>query len=133
MDISRGTAMRRHIFIGDIHGCFDEVTVLLSRLKVTPDDVIVATGDLTRKGPAPDRCIELWRDRGYLTVLGNNDAKMLARAPRWRSRLFARRPDRVVLRRPDLLAEIARWPLLLEFFEVGVVVVHGGVLPDGSC
>ena len=24
-------------------------------------------------------------------------------------------------------------PLLLEFFEVGVVVVHGGVLPDGSC
>jgi predicted phosphodiesterase len=125
--------MRRHIFIGDIHGCIDEVTELLSLLEVTGADVVVATGDLTRKGPAPDRCVELWRDRRYLAVLGNNDAKMLKRARQWRSRVFAGRADRVVLRRDDLLAEIARWPLLLEFVEAGVIVVHGGVLPDGSC
>jgi len=125
--------MRRHIFIGDIHGCFEEVTELLSLLEVKPEDVVVATGDLTRKGPAPDRCVELWRDRRYLTVLGNNDVKMLTRAKRWRSRIFARRADRVVLRRPDLLTEIARWPLVLEFNEARVNVVHGGVLPDGSC
>ena len=124
--------MRRHIFIGDIHGCFDEVTELLSLLDVKPEDVVVATGDLTRKGPAPDRCIELWRDRRYLTVLGNNDVKMLTRAKKWRSRIFARHADRVVLRRPDLLTEIARWPLLLEFTEARVIVVHGGVMPDGS-
>src|SRR5437899_2279859 len=134
MDISRGVmAMRRHIFIGDIHGCFDEMTELLERLEVTPNDVVVATGDLTRKGPAPERCIELWRNRRYLTVLGNNDAKMLARGAHWHSRLLAARADRVVLRRADLIAEIARWPLLLEFVEIGVMVVHGGVLADGSC
>jgi diadenosine tetraphosphatase ApaH/serine/threonine PP2A family protein phosphatase len=124
--------MRRHIFIGDIHGCIDEVTELLSRLDVTANDVVVATGDLTRKGPASDRCIEVWRDRRYLSVLGNNDVKMLRRAKRWRSRIFARHSDRVVLRRPDLLEEIARWPLLLEFVDAGVIVVHGGVMPDGS-
>jgi serine/threonine protein phosphatase 1 len=133
MDISRAAMMRRHIFIGDIHGCFDEATELLSQLEVTADDVVVATGDLTRKGPAPDRCVELWRDRRYLTVLGNNDVKMLTPARRWRSRLFARRADRAVLRRGDLIEEISRWPLLLEFVEAGVIVVHGGVLPDGSC
>ena len=125
--------MRRHIFIGDVHGCFDEVTELLAKLEATPNDVVVATGDLTRKGPSPDRCVELWRDRGYLTVLGNNDAKMLARGAHWRSRFFATHADRVVLRRPDLLAEIASWPLLLEFVDVVVMVVHRGVLPDGSC
>ena len=125
--------MRRHIFIGDVHGCIDEVTELLSLLEVTPGDVVVATGDLTRKGPAADRCVELWRDRRYLSVLGNNDAKILSRARRWRSRMFARRADRVVLGRGDLIAEIARWPLMLEFVEAGVIVVHGGVLPDGSC
>lgn len=125
--------MARHIFIGDIHGCIDEVTELLSRLDVTPADVVVATGDLTRKGPAPDRCVELWRDRRYLTVLGNNDVKMLERSKQWRRRLFAKRADRLVLKRADLVAEIARWPLMLEFVEAGVIVVHGGVLPDGSC
>lgn len=123
--------MRRHIFIGDIHGCIDEVTELLERLDVMPEDVVVATGDLTRKGPAPDRCVALWRDRSYLTVLGNNDVKMIQRARGIRA-CFARRADRVVLRRPDLIAEIARWPLLLEFSDAGVIVVHGGVMPDGS-
>ena len=125
--------MRRHIFIGDIHGCFDEVTELLEQLEVGSTDVVVATGDLTRKGPAPDRCVELWRDRRFLTVLGNNDAKMTARAERWRSRTFALHSDRVILKRPDLIEEIARWPLLLEFVEAGVIVVHGGVMPDKSC
>lgn len=123
--------MRRHIFIGDIHGCIDEVTELLERLDVMPEDVVVATGDLTRKGPAADRCVALWRDRSYLTVLGNNDVKMIQRARGIRA-WFARRADRVVLRRPDLIAEIARWPLLLEFSDAGVIVVHGGVMPDGS-
>jgi diadenosine tetraphosphatase ApaH/serine/threonine PP2A family protein phosphatase len=124
--------MRRHIFIGDIHGCFDELTDLLSRVQVTESDVVVALGDLTRKGPAPDRCIELWRDRRYLSVLGNNDAKILERASKLRHRLFARRPDRRVLQRPDLLREIELWPLFLDFQDAGVVAVHGGVLPNSN-
>ena len=124
--------MKRHIFIGDIHGCFDEVSELLSRLRVTNDDVVAATGDLTRKGPAPDRCVDLWRSRRFLSVLGNNDLKMIERAGRWRS-MLSRRSDRVVLKRRDLIAEIERWPLILEFEEAGVIVVHGGVMPDGSC
>lgn len=125
--------MRRHIIVGDIHGCFDEMTELLSRVGVAAGDVVVAVGDLTRKGPAPDHCIELWMERGYRSVLGNNDAKMLERASRTLSRLIASRSDRRVLRRRDLLTEINRWPLTIDLPEAGVLVVHGGVLPDGSC
>jgi len=124
--------MRRHIVIGDIHGCIDETLELLSKIDVTSDDVVVATGDLTRKGPAPDRCIELFRDRRFLSVLGNNDVKMIERARRPLRRVFARHSDRVVLRRADLIDEIARWPLVLEFSDAKIVVVHGGVMPDGS-
>jgi predicted phosphodiesterase len=124
--------LRRYIFIGDIHGCYDELIELLSLAAVTADDVVVALGDLTRKGPAPDRCIELWIERGYLAVLGNNDAKMLARSRRWTSRVFARTSDRRILQRPDLLDAIRRWPLYLDFEQLRVVAVHGGVLPNST-
>jgi predicted phosphodiesterase len=123
---------RRHIFVGDVHGCIDELLELLSRAAVTSDDVVVALGDLTRKGPAPDRCVELWIERRYLAVLGNNDAKMLARAQRLRSRLFASSSDRKILRRSDLLQEIGRWPLYLDFPDIGAAAVHGGILPNSD-
>jgi predicted phosphodiesterase len=132
MDISSQASMTRHIFIGDIHGCFDELRDLLSRAGVSEGDLVVAVGDLTRKGPAPDRCVELWIERGYLAVLGNSDAKMLARAGSWRSRLLAPPSDRRILRRDDLLAEIRRWPLYLDFPEIEAVAVHGGVLPNSD-
>jgi predicted phosphodiesterase len=124
--------MRRHIFIGDIHGCYDEGVELLDRLNASEHDVVIAVGDLTRKGPAPDRCVDLWKARNFRTVLGNNDAKMLERAGSWR-RFIAGRADRSVLQRGDLLQEIARWPLRIDVPEAGVIVVHGGVMPDGSC
>jgi predicted phosphodiesterase len=124
--------LRRYIFIGDIHGCYDELIELLSLAAVTADDVVVALGDLTRKGPAPDRCIELWTERSYLAVLGNNDAKILARSRRWTSRVFARTSDRRILQRPDLLDAIRHWPLYLDFEQLRVVAVHGGVLPNST-
>ena len=123
---------RRHIFIGDIHGCYDELRDLLSLASVTQDDVVVALGDLTRKGPAPDRCVELWIEREYLAVLGNNDVKMIERSRRWTSRWIARPSDRRILQRPDLIDAIRRWPLHLDFEQLGVVAVHGGVLPDSK-
>jgi predicted phosphodiesterase len=124
--------IRRHIFIGDIHGCYDELIELLAAAAVTADDVVVALGDLTRKGPAPDRCVELWIERGYAAVLGNNDATMLERAGRWTSRLVSGASDRRILRRADLLDAIRSWPLYLDFEQLGVVAVHAGVLPNSD-
>lgn len=124
--------MPRHIIIGDIHGCIDEVRELLSRAAVSKGDIVVAVGDLTRKGPAPDRCVELWIENGYLSVLGNNDATMIERSERWPTRVFAKHADRVVVRRTDLIAAMSVWPLYRDFPKTGAVVVHGGVLPNAS-
>ncbi len=42
---------KRHIFIWDIHWCFDEFMLLLEKLKITIKDKIYLTGDLINKWP----------------------------------------------------------------------------------
>ncbi len=115
----------RLIFVGDIHGCYEELVELLGRLEPSPRDTIVSVGDVVTKGPAADRCLDLWRERGFLAVKGNNEVKVLQRANPL-LRFFAR--DRV-LRRGDLLRYIASWPVVLDFPSVAITAVHGGFLP----
>lgn len=116
----------RLIFVGDIHGCYDELVELLARLSPVANDVVVSVGDIVTKGPAADRCLDLWRERGFLAVKGNNELKVLNRA-RPLLRFFAR--DRV-MRRGDLLRYIAAWPIVLDFPAVAIAAVHGGFLPQ---
>src|ERR1041385_6182195 len=91
---------RRHVFIGDIHGCRDEVMDLLRRIRLRSGDVVVAVGDLVRKGPLAREVIETWMTSGYLSVLGNNDAKLIARARAPLRRIVAPAGDRRVMRDP---------------------------------
>ena len=105
----------RLIVIGDIHGCFDELTELLARVDPREGDVVVSTGDIVRKGPAVARCLELWRERGYHAVRGNNEIRLLKHA---------------TFRRRDLLRYIASWPLVLDIPTHNVAIVHGGFLPQ---
>ena len=116
----------RLIFIGDIHGCSDELVEMLDRLAPSSSDAVVSVGDIVTKGPAPDRCLDLWRERGFLAVKGNNEIKLLERA-RPLLRLFAR--DRV-LRRGDLLRYIESWPIVIDFPSIAITAVHGGFLPQ---
>lgn len=116
----------RLIFIGDIHGCFDELRELLDRVAPGRDDLVISVGDIVTKGPDVARCLDLWRDRGYLAVQGNNEIKLLDRALPL-LRLFARDE---VLRRRDLVAYIHTWPLVVDFPNERVTAVHGGFLPQ---
>jgi len=116
----------RLIVIGDIHGCYDELVELLARLAPSSNDVVVSVGDIVTKGPAVDRCLDLWRERRYLAVQGNNEIKLLSRALPL-LRFFSRDP---VLRRGDLLRFIESWPIVIDFPALAVTVVHGGFLPQ---
>ena len=44
----------RIIAIGDVHGCVDELQLLLKRVNYQPGDAVVFLGDLVAKGP--DSC-----------------------------------------------------------------------------
>jgi predicted phosphodiesterase len=118
----------RLVFVGDIHGCYAELLELLAEVDLRAGDTVVSVGDIVTKGPAADRCLELWRERGYLAVQGNNELKVLD-AARPVLRLFARE-NREVLRRGDLLRYIASWPLVIDFPAQRVTAVHGGFLPQ---
>jgi hypothetical protein len=122
----------RHIFIGDIHGCHEEVIDLLRRVRLRSDDVVVAVGDLVRKGPSARDVVAMWMAGGHLSVLGNNDAKLIARARSPLRRIIAPSTDRRVMRDRKAMEWLAARPLVLDFAEIGVAAVHGGVLPNAE-
>ena len=66
--------MGRTIVVGDIHGCFDELTDLLELIKLKSDDRVVAVGDLITKGPKNRDVLDLFiSDRRFSSVVGNHD------------------------------------------------------------
>lgn len=66
----------RHIIIGDIHGCIDELHDLLDKLAVTDDDVVISVGDLVDRGPDSPAVVRWFRDRANAIVLmGNHERK----------------------------------------------------------
>jgi serine/threonine protein phosphatase 1 len=66
--------MGRTIVVGDIHGCFDELTDLLELIKLNNDDRLIAVGDLITKGPKSREVLDLFiSDARFSSVVGNHD------------------------------------------------------------
>src|SRR5258708_13087624 len=63
--------MPRYLFIGDVHGCIDELRELLDRAELREDDIAVSLGDLVPKGPDPAACVRLIRGPAYPPAPGN--------------------------------------------------------------
>jgi hypothetical protein len=124
----------RTVWIGDVHGCADELEELLAQIGVTSGDRVVFVGDLVARGPDSRRVLRICREFGALAVRGNHEHRILvAHAARDRGE----RPPRLGPAHQKLLTELSQedWqhleslPLSLEFPEHGVRVVHAGVAP----
>ena len=120
--------------IGDVHGCFDTLNRLLSRIGYSPrQDRLWLVGDLVNRGPrslAVLRWAAALGDDRLIAVLGNHGLHLLARAAglakeRRRDTLEAVLAARD---RDDLLAWLRARPLLHR--EGEHVLVHAGLLPD---
>lgn len=121
----------RTVIVGDIHGCLAELRALLGDLCFEPGhDRLVSVGDLVGKGPDGAGVVRFFREGGHLAVLGNHDDRLLA----WRTgrdpRPLAERhaAHAAALSEADW-AWLAALPLSLELPELGVVVVHAGLVP----
>ena len=69
---------RRLIFVGDIHGCKDELVALLDKVKFNPKhDHIITTGDMINKGPNSLGVIDLLREVNASCVRGNHEDRVL--------------------------------------------------------
>jgi hypothetical protein len=116
------------LFVGDVHGCAQELAELLDLAGAAR---IVLVGDLFLKGPDPAGVWALIRDRGLASVLGNHDDRLL----RVVDGAEDHRGARECIARLD--ASDASWlpwlrgrPLFLD--TAGFTVVHAALHPSGD-
>jgi len=71
----------RKIIIGDVHGCIDELKLLIRKCELRKDDHIIFLGDLINKGPYSIECLEYIQfiSEFYMVdlIIGNHEEKFL--------------------------------------------------------
>lgn len=114
--------------VGDVHGCLDELEALLGRAGVRKKDTLVFVGDLVAKGPDSQGVVQLARERGALSVLGNHDAHVLAGRAGEKKLKGTHAEVAAALTKKDW-AWLEALPLWLVLKAHDALVVHGGLLP----
>ncbi|XOD69955.1 MAG: bis(5'-nucleosyl)-tetraphosphatase (symmetrical) ApaH [Sodalis sp. (in: enterobacteria)] len=121
--------------IGDIHGCYDELQIILERVQFNAtEDTLWLTGDLVARGPGSLEVLRLVRSLGdsVRMVLGNHDLHLLA-VHAGISR--KKRKDRItpLLKAPDF-DELINWlryqPVLQVDEKKKLVMAHAGITPQ---
>lgn len=121
----------RLIAIGDIHGCYREFEDLLDKLDLKKDDRVILLGDLISRGPDSGKVVALAREHATASLLGNHELRHLN---------YRRTDDPTHLKKYDYATMeqlrgkdweyLESMRLTYEDAELGVVMVHGGFLPD---
>lgn len=65
--------------LGDIHANVEALTAVVNALRADGAELFVQVGDIVGYGPEPSRCIDIVRELGCVTCLGNHDAAVLDR------------------------------------------------------
>src|SRR5262249_4312467 len=133
-DISDRIGTRRHIILGDVHGCFEEMLELLEQLRFDPaDDVLISVGDIVDRGPKIRETVEfLFALPHFYMVLGNHEHKLLryleGRSVKVASGLQTTIDAYANLFPPGLAERLAALPLILK--TPSGSVVHAGFDPE---
>ncbi len=121
----------RLIAVGDIHGCHQEFSDMISRLTLAKADRLVLLGDLVNRGPNSAKVIDLALENRAISLVGNHELRLLR---------YRRTVDKKVLKDGDLdtvaqlkdehWAYLETMALWFEEPELNTVLVHGGFLPS---
>ncbi|QIZ77827.1 symmetrical bis(5'-nucleosyl)-tetraphosphatase [Ferrimonas lipolytica] len=129
------TAANRNFIVGDVQGCFVELTQLLAQLQFNPkSDVLWACGDLISRGPDSLATLRFFMSLGdhAKVVLGNHDLHLFCVAAGLK-RGSRKDLQQELLAAPDL-PQIIDWlrfqPLLRTLPEHNVVLTHAGLPPQ---
>lgn len=120
--------------IGDVQGCFDELTQLLAKVNFQTTDRLWFVGDLVNRGPKSLDVLRFVRDLGAraATVLGNHDLHLIAqhagverphKGDTFRDVLDAADGD-------ELVVWLRSQPMV--HVEGAYAMVHAGLLPQWS-
>ena len=119
--------------IGDIHGVIDEFKELVTTLENYSLDEIWCLGDLVDRGPDSGAVIQLCREKGINSVLGNHDSSILS----WRKRFLKegtipQNPDKATTLKQlnlDDFKYLEGLPKLHIIDPLKLILVHGGIWP----
>ncbi len=66
----------RQIIIGDVHGCYTELQELLNMVGISPNDEIIALGDLVDRGPYSLKVLNFFSNQSNnKSIMGNHERK----------------------------------------------------------
>ena len=117
----------RLIVVGDVHGCCDELELLLERCGACELDNLVLVGDLVNKGPKSCAVLDLVQARRCWAVRGNHDEAALQSHRLWQQRQpIKERWAWVQELQPRQLEVLGALPFSLSIPAYGVLVVHAG-------
>ena len=122
--------MSRTFFIGDVHGCIDELAELYGKFSPNADDKIYQTGDLINKGPNSPATLEFILKHNIKCVLGNHEAKLLQIL---KKSAIERTPKELKLlesvQKPEWIAGIvSKFPLWIDTGRE--LLLHAGLEPE---
>jgi len=129
--------MQRTIIVGDVHGCVDELRLLLRQCGYAKGDRVVLAGDLVAKGPDSQGVVQFARENGLGAVLGNHDSFALAHRHEGHKLNHQGRRSYIATLRPEDWDYLQGLPLYLPLGsakpgETGYLVVHAGLVPGVS-
>lgn len=121
--------------VGDVQGCFAALQQLLAKINFDPRaDRLWFTGDLVNRGPQSAEVMRFVMGLGEaaISVLGNHDLHLLAVAA---GKAKVRQQDTIadVLQSQDrtpLLNWLRQRPLLHHDADLGLTLIHAGLLPQ---
>jgi predicted phosphodiesterase len=122
----------RTLFIGDVHGCADELDALLEESGWRPGERVVLVGDLVAKGPDSAGVVSRARELSLRAVRGNHDEHVL----RWHQghqkpgkQLKPEHQQVLDTLTPSDWRYLESLPLYLRLSDLNVLAVHAGVVP----
>jgi hypothetical protein len=126
--------LARIILIGDVHGCSSELLELLTRVGPGADDRVIFVGDLVARGPDSRGALRIAREVAAGVVRGNHEEKLLAAH---RARKNGEPLPKLGRSHAELLdklsdedwAQLEALPLKFDVDELGLRVVHAGIVP----
>lgn len=139
----RADKMKNRAFYGDIHGCADELEELMSKVEAKYSGIEHwHVGDLVDRGPYSGKVVRRVRDRFAGGVDGNHDntikkaywaqKRRLERGEEFRPHPNPDKANTLSQLDDELVRYLDGLPHLHVFDDVGLIIVHGGVLPGVS-
>ena len=121
--------MKRTIVIGDVHGCYQELQILLKKTNYNPVvDRLIFVGDVINRGPDSLKVLELIRTQNAEVVQGNHEYFFLKEG------VTNCRPSKFPKIRKEMGDHLSYWQSWMEglpyFIEnEDFLVVHAGIVP----